>query len=199
MIDKEHYQRAFGVLHASGDFLKEDITMQKTRHFSMRRVVFLCAAVITVISLATVCYAADMGGIRRTVQLWIHGDQTTAVMDIRNGSYDLTYEDDEGIIHQVSGGGVSFEEDGSERPLTEEELIEHLNSPDVQYREDGSVWLYFMDQSMEITHKFNEENVCFVQLTNGEETLYLTIKYKGGFAYSPERFIQPDQFSIGKE
>ena len=26
MINKEQYQRTFGVLHASGDFLKEDMT-----------------------------------------------------------------------------------------------------------------------------------------------------------------------------
>lgn len=31
MIDKQQYQRTFGVLHASGDFLKEDFPMNNPR------------------------------------------------------------------------------------------------------------------------------------------------------------------------
>lgn len=194
MIDKEQYQRTFGVLHASGDFLKEDKFMQSTKHFSARKIVFLCAAIIAVVSMATVCYAQDVGGIRRTIQLWIHGDQTTAVMDIQNGHYTLTYEDAEGNSQERSGGGVAFEPDGSERPLTEEEMMEHLNMPEVEYREDGSVWIYYMDQAMEITDQFNEENVCYVQLKNGTETLYVTVKYQDGYAFSPYEFPQPQEF-----
>lgn len=197
MIDKQQYQRTFGVLHASGDFLKEDKFMQPTKHFSMRAVVCLCAAVILVVSLATVCYAKDVGGIQRTVQLWIHGDQTSAVMDIQDGHYTLTYEDAEGNL-QERGGGVAFEKDGSERPLTEEELMEHLNMPDVEYPEDGSVWIYYMDQAMEITDRFNEEDVCFLQLKNGAETLYVTIKYQDGYAYSPNAYVQPETFNTSK-
>ena len=195
MIDKKQYQRTFGVLHASGDFLKEDITMQSTKHFPMRRIVFLCAAVILIFSMATVCYAKDVGGIRRTIELWIHGDQTTAVMDIQNGEYTITYEDGEGNTHERGGGGVAFNPDGSERPLTEEELMEHLNMPEVEYKEDGSVWIYYMDQAMEITDRFNEENICFIQLKNGAETLYVTVKYQNGYAMSPNAFVQPEEFN----
>lgn len=195
MIDKEQYQRTFGVLHASGDFLKEEITMQSTKQFPVRRIVVLCAAVILVFSMATVCYAEDVGGIRRTIQLWIHGDQTSAVMDIQDGHYTITYEDAEGNTHEWGGGGVAFNPDGSERPLTEEELMEHLNEPEVEYREDGSVWIYYMDQAMEITDRFDEENVCYVQLKKGAETLYVTVKYQNGYAMSPSAFIQPEEFN----
>lgn len=195
MIDKEQYQRTFGVLHASGDFLKEEITMQSTKQFPVRRIVVLCAAVILVFSMATVCYAEDVGGIRRTIQLWIHGDQTSAVMDIQDGKYTITYEDAEGNTHEWGGGGVAFNPDGSERPLTEEELMEHLNEPEVEYREDGSVWIYYMDQAMEITDRFDEENVCYVQLKKGAETLYVTVKYQNGYAMSPSAFIQPEEFN----
>ena len=55
-----------------------------------------------------------------------------------------------------------------------------------------------MDQAMEITDRFNEENVCFVQLKNGAETLYLTIKYKGGVFGSKTAFVQPERFDVGK-
>lgn len=194
MTDKEQYQRTFGVLHASGDFLKEDFTMKPKKHISIRRIGILCAAVILIFSMATVCYAKDVGGIQRTIQLWIHGDQTSAIMDIQNGQYTITYEDAQGNTHQQGGGGVAIEADGSERPLTEEELMEHLNSPEVEYRDDGSVWIYYMDQAMEITDRFNEDSICFVQLKNGKDTLYVTIKYDDGYAWSPSAFVQPETF-----
>lgn len=195
MIDKTQYQRTFGVLHASGDFLKEDFIMQPKKHISTRRIGILCAAAILIFSMATVCYAKDVGGIQRTVQLWIHGDQTSAIMDIQDGQYTLTYEDAQGNSHQQGGGGVAIEADGSERPLTEEELMEHLNSPEVDYREDGTVWIYYMDQAMEISDRFNDDNICFVQLKNGKDTLFVTIKFDGGYAWSPSAFVQPDSFN----
>lgn len=195
MIDKAQYQRTFGILHASGDFLKEDFTMKKKNHISVRRIGILCAAAILIFSMASVCYAKDVGGIQRTVQLWVHGDQTSAIMDIQDGQYTITYKDAQGNSHQQGGGGVAFEADGSERPLTEEELMEHLNSPEVDYLEDGTVWIYYLDQAMEITDRFTDENVCFVQLKNGKDTLYVTIKYDDGYAWSPSAFVQPDSFN----
>lgn len=169
--------------------------MQSPKHFPVRRVVFLCAAIILVFSMATICYAADVGGIRRTIQLWIHGEQTSAVMDIQNGQYTLHYEDDDGTPHEQSGGGVAIEPDGSERPLTEEEMMEHLNMPEVEYKEDGTVWVYYRNQATEITDLFQPDGVCFVQLKNGANTLYLTVKYQNGYATSPNGFVQPEEFN----
>ena len=199
MFDKKQYQRTFGVLHASGDFLKEDFTMQTTKAFPVRRIAILCAAVILVFSMSIVCYAEDVGGIRRTIQLWIHGDQTTAVLDIQNGEYTIHYEDADGTPHEQSGGGVAFNPDGSERPLTDEEIMEHVmeeaRMPEIDYRKDGSVWLYYMDQAMEITDNFNSDGVCFIQLKNGSDVLYLTVKYQNGYAASPSGFVQPEEFN----
>lgn len=191
MIDKQQYQRTFGVLHASGDFLKEDITMQTTKHFSMRKVSLLCAAVILIFSISTVCYAADVGGIRRTIQLWIHGDQTDAIMEIQDGQYQLTYEDQQGNFHQQNGGGIAIEPDGSQRPVTEEEILEHLNNPEVEYKDDGTVWVYYMNQSLEITDRFDADGVCYVQLKNGDDILYLTVRYQDGYSTSTNAFVQP--------
>ena len=163
MIDKQQYQRTFGVLHASGDFLKEDFPMNKTNHFPVRKLIILCAAVILLLSTSIICYAEDVGGIRTTIQLWIHADQTTAVMDIQNGEYTLTYEDADGTPREQAGGGVAINPDGSERPLTDEEIMEHVmqqaQMPEVEYRKDSSVWVYYMDQAMEITDSFNSDGV----------------------------------------
>ena len=199
MIDKQQYQRTFGVLHASGDFLKEDFPMNKTNHFPVRKLIILCAAVILLLSTSIICYAEDVGGIRTTIQLWIHADQTTAVMDIQNGEYTLTYEDTDGTPREQAGGGVAINPDGSERPLTDEEIMEHVmeqaQMPDVEYKEDGSVWVYYMDQVMEITDKFNSDGICFLQLKDGADTLYLTVEYQKGYATSPMGFVQPEEFN----
>lgn len=195
MIDKDQYQRTFGVLHASGDFLKEETMMQSKKSVSPRRALCLCAAVILLVAMATVCYAADVGGIQRTVQIWVHGDQTSAVMDIQNGEYTLTYQDADGTTHERGGGGIAYGPFGSERPLTEEELLEHLDNPEVEYKEDGSVWLYYRDQAMEITDRFDADGVCFVQLKTEAETLYITVKYNNGYAMSGKGFIQPEEFN----
>ena len=47
MIDKEQYQRTFGVLHASELILKEE-TKMKTKHFPVRKALTLCVAVLLI-------------------------------------------------------------------------------------------------------------------------------------------------------
>ena len=194
MTNKERYRRAFGVLHASDDFLTE-ARMMKARKMTVRKAILLCAAAVLILGLATVCYAEDVGGIRRTVQLWVHGGQTDAVMDIENGSYTLSYEDAQGY-HEQGGGGVAIDSFGRERPLTEEELLEEVRSQvEVEYQDDGTVWLYYQEQAMEITDLFDENKVCYVQIKTGTETLYVTVKYGGSFAWSSSGYVQPEKFS----
>lgn len=194
MTNKEKYQRAFGVLHASDDFLTEARRM-KAKKMTVRKAVLLCAAAVLILGLATVCYAENVGGIRRTIQLWVHGDQTDAVMDIENGNYTLSYDDAQGH-HEQGGGGVAIDAFGRERPLTEEELLEEINSNvDVEYKQDGTVWVYYQDQAMEITDLFDENKVCFVQIKTETGTLYVTVKYGGSIAYSSSEFVQPEEFS----
>ena len=55
----------------------------------------------------------------------------------------MEYYNEDGILQQTGGGGVSIDADGTQRALTAEELMEEINSPDVEYKEDGSVWVYF--------------------------------------------------------
>ena len=86
----------------------------------------------------------------------------------------------------MEGLGFSF---------TEEELLEDLNQPEVSYHDDGTVWVYWEEQAMEITDRFDEDGVCFLQLKNGEETMYLTIQYEKGYAMSSFGFVQPEEFN----
>ena len=71
MTNKERYQRAFSTLHASDDFVLEEKKMKETKVIRFPKLLAACAVLILVLGLATAAYAADVGGIRRTVQLII--------------------------------------------------------------------------------------------------------------------------------
>ena len=191
MTNKERYQRAFSALHASEDYLMEVTPMKRTGKIKKHRIVALCAAIALIAALATAAYATDVGGIRRTVQIWLHGDQTDAVLEVEDGTYTLTYEDENGETREMGGGGVAMDGFGNERPLTEDEIMENLNMPDVEYLDDGSVWVYYHNQKIEITDKFDDDGVCYVLLKNGSENLYLTVQYQEGYSTSPHGYEKP--------
>lgn len=191
MTNQEKYKRTFGVLHASDNFLTEVTTMNIKKHISFRKAALLCAALIALFLLASVCYAENLGDIQRKIQLWRYGDQTDAILEVQDGSYTLTYEDAQGA-HEEGGGGVAIDFFGRERPLTEEELLEHIQSRvDVEYREDGTVWVYYKEQALEITNLFDENGVCFVKLVDGGNTLYVTVRYRDGYSCSSSGYVQP--------
>ena len=197
MTNKEKYQRTFSVLHASGDFLKEATPMKNQTKRYRPRLAVVCAAVILILGMMTAAYAADLGGIQRTIQLWTHGDQTNAVLDIQDGSYTVTYEDSNGSSHEFGGGGVAFDIFGNERPLTEAEIMEHLDEPEVEVRDDGTIWVYFRSHVIEITDKFDAEGYCYVTVQDGSDVRYLTVEQGGGYAMSPKKYVDPSEFSAG--
>ena len=161
-----------------------------------RRVIGIILAACLVFTLAVTAYAADIGGIRRLIQIWLYGEQTTAVLEVQNGQYTLT--DEEGSFIR-GGGGVAIEPDGSERPLTEEEILEHLDQPELYHKEDGTIWVYYRGQKIEITDRFDADGYCYLELRNGTEILYATIERNGGMSTSPEKYVQPHQFGTTQE
>lgn len=42
---------------------------------------------------------------------------------------------------------------------------------------------------------FDENNICYVQIKAGTDTLYVTVKYGGSFSYSSDGYDQPESFS----
>ena len=178
---------------------KNVVTGSTPRKQTKRKMVgfrFAAAAAMfaIVIGLGGSAYAMDIGGIQRTVQVWIRGDQTDATLVIENGSYSLDYEDEEGKLVHRGGGGVAINPDGTERPLTEEELWDEINAPEVEYEEDGRVVVYYLNQQLDVTDKF-VDGVCYVQLQVEDSVFYLTIKYQNGYARSPHGYIQPNMFN----
>ena len=201
MTDKEKFQKTFDKLHASPDVLMEVLNMttnEKVVPVRKRRyipkVAAMVAALVLVVGSGSAAYAMDLGGIQRVVQVWIHGDQTDATLTVENGTYTLDYKDaEEKDVHQ-GGGGVAFNADGSERPLTEEELWNEINAPEVLYEDDGKVFLYYLDQKLDITDKF-EDGICYIELQVDSKIQYMTIKYQNGYAMSPHGYVQPWEFN----
>lgn len=167
------------------------IILKQKKPICLKKITSFILAACLIFTMAVTAYAADIGGIRRIIQIWLHGEQTTAVLDIQNGQYTLT--DEEGSFIK-GGGGVAFEPDGSERPLTEEEILAHLEHPEVIYQEDGRIWLYYRGQKIDITDRFDEEGYCYLELQDGEEVLYATIEKNGGLATSPTAYPKPHEF-----
>ncbi len=156
------------------------------------KAVVLAAVLVFGLGIGSIAYAADIGGIRETISIWIHGKETEADFDAENGSYSLEYTDENGEKHNVSGGGVAL---GGmfrkERPATKEELMAELNAPDVDYREDGKVIVYFLDQAVDITDRFKDD-ICRLQLDDNGKPLFMTVKYGEGFAASPNGYPDYD-------
>ncbi|SEL00416.1 hypothetical protein [Ruminococcus albus] len=194
MTNKEKYQRTFSVLHAS-ELDLEETAMNKRKGIRIsKRITAVCAAAAIVAAMSVGAYAADIGGIQRKVQIWFHGDQTAAVLDIQQQDsmtqYELKYTDENGEEREVHGGGVALDAFGNETPLSEDDIMEHIsNQVEVLHKEDGSVWAYYKGCSMDITDKFDEDGYCYVQLKDGDDVIYLTVEPDGGYCTSSDKFI----------
>ena len=193
MTNKEKYKQAFSVLQTSGDFSMEVEKMaMRQKHHKVKTIAAAVAACIVLVGGAGTAYAANLGGIQRTIQLWINGNQTNATLEINNDGNSSTYTikipDENGNSTEITGGGVAMDGDGVERPLTEDEIMEQINQPDVEYEDDGSVWLYYKDRKLDITDRF-EDGICYVKLTDGKDVKYLTIKYNDGYAMSDSKYV----------
>lgn len=200
MNNKENFKRAFAVVRTSEDYCKGVYEMNRTfsRKLYMSRVLAVCLILCVAFGAAGACYAADVGGIQRQVQIWIMGDQTDAVIEFNgNGGYNMEYTDVEGNKVSQSGGGVAYDAFGNERPATEEELMNELNAPNVRYGEDGKVTLYYYGQAEDITDMF-EDGVCYIKLVHDGEPLYLTIKYQKGYACNSKKFVSADEFNMNE-
>lgn len=187
MTNKEKYKRTFSALHASGE-LREAHNMKTAKNIRFKKAAIICAAVIFIFALASAAYAADVGGIQQELRLWINGDMAYTIMEITDGSYTISYEDADGNEHSIQGGGITVGTLGDVRPATEEEIMQQLDMPTVKALENGTVMVYYRDQELDITERFDEYGICRVMLKDGEEALYLTVDIDGGFTVSRDGF-----------
>jgi hypothetical protein len=193
MSNREQYKKAFSVLQASGDFTLGDEKMAVLKKKAMLRTFAAAAcACLVIVGSSRIAYAANVGGIQRTIQLWMYGDQTDVTIDFDgSGNYSMEYTDADGNTRELGGGGFDVDADGTKRALTEDELIWHLfEEVDVSYNDDGRIMLYFQGQVADITDKF-ENDICYIFLNGTDASLYVTVlkAEDGGFPIdsSPDR------------
>lgn len=206
MTNRDYFHRTFSKLQPSRDYLAEVNGMMEKRKIRLPK-----AAAATIIAVAMtagtsgICYAADVGGIQRQIQIWTMGDQTDAVLKFNSedGSYDVSYKDTDGTTSEMHGGGTVIEANGTERPVTDSEAEEHIrNMPEVITGDDGSCTLYYQGQSVDITNLFGQDGYCYLTLVNEDsgKTVYLTVGQDGSVAMSENRYAIPGiDFNIGKE
>ena len=178
MTEQERYKRAVSALHPDPASLRF--------HAGLAAILWILA-----LSLAGAgVYAADIGGIQRKIQILQHGELTDAVLSVSDtdGTYQVTTPSGKVL---ESGGGVSIGADGTERPLTREELLSDLSNQVSTEVEDGHYYLCWRAHLFDLTGSFDKGTVCYVTLTDGSDTLYVTALSTGAVASSPYRYLIP--------
>lgn len=197
MTDRERYKRTFSRLHASDEILLEVNSMKKIKIMPMRRLLAIAAAAALIAAMATVAYAADIGGFRRHFQIWL-SDGTPVEIEFNMpegemGNYTASFKDGNGndvVIYGEIASGKAGEGGGEADAEAMGSLT--LDAPQVEYRDDGTVWVHYNDRDIEITDLF-DKGVCHLELENeqfetedGEvaKSVYLTIQYGEGEGYA---------------
>lgn len=197
MTNREKYKQAFSALHASDDISLEGTAMKTTnRKFRMKPALAACLCVILLLGCIGAVYAADVGGIQEIIHVWIGGKQVDAtVTDYQDSSgnngftFTIAPEDGDGDGNRIGGGGVAIDADGTERPLTAEEVAESF-ACDIVTQDDGSIWLYYYDQSHDITELL-VDGACKVVLEDDGEAVYFDIRDNGSGGYGYSRSPDP--------
>ena len=150
--ERETYQRVFSKIQIPEPVDVETIMKENRRETGMnfwQKHAAALGAALVIAGSTGVAYAADLGGIRTTVNVWLHGEHTQLdAVPNGTGGYEF-YETgrDESI---GGGGGVWIDENGVEHAASAQEVAENLASP-VEVREDGTVWLSVNEQTWDIT------------------------------------------------
>ena len=190
MSNKENYKKAFSVLKSSCDFTLEEKRMNRIKRENTHRNLLAAAAVMLVVLAGSgTAYAADLGGIRETVQMWIHGEQT----DVTINDESIEYVDEDGNVQVETGVEVGPEI--GERPLTGEEIAEEkVNEVYVDKTDDGKVIMYFHDKQFDVTDNIANKEYTFHVVTDGSE-VYVKLDFDENGDFSITTSPRPDWFT----
>lgn len=169
MSNREYYHRTFSKLQTSRDYLSEVQEMSKMKIFRLPKVaVAAIIAIAATIGTTGICYAANIGGIQRQIQLLTMGDKTNAVMDYK------------------SNDSEQSEAKGNARN-------KNSSMPELNISDDGTHTLYYQGHSMDITKLFDNDGYCYVTLSNQDtgKKEYVTISKSGSVVESEKRYLLP--------
>lgn len=181
MTNKEKYKKAFSVLHASNQTEMEAKMMEQRKHAYMKKIVAASTAAAIVSCSMTAAYAADLGGIRERLTMWLHGEQTQ-VTATSNGdySYQYTFTDSEDNTNAFVAGGVTVDDFGNKRSASAQEILDDL-SDEIIVGDNGRIFLFYSSQNkrIDITDLFDLDGICKVAVKDGKHTVYFTITDNG--------------------
>jgi len=184
MTNKERYKQAFSALHPSETLHLEEKPMKTYKaRILFRPVAAVIACAVLLFGCATVAYAADIGGIRTTIQTWVHGKSTPVDVTEVEGGYKFSYAEG-GETKSVTGGGIAFDDEGNEIPLTPEEVAE-VTFEEVGRQADGRIWLYYKSYAIDITDYMTDAG-CKLLLDDEGTNVYYDIDVPnelGGCSY----------------
>lgn len=150
--ERETYQRVFSKIQIPEPVDVETIMKENRRETGMnfwQKHAAVLGAVLVIAGSTGVAYAADLGGIRTTVNVWLHGEQKEleAVPD-GSGGYEF-YENgsDEPI---GGGGGIWYDENGVEHEASAQDVADNMKPP-VEILDDGRVTLELKEKVWDIT------------------------------------------------
>ncbi len=188
MTNKEKYKQVFSALHPSNPICLEEMTMKKAKIRKIYKPIAAAVCAVMLFGSATAAYAADLGGIRQTIEIWMRGNPAEVEMvDNGNGNYEFSFADGS----KRGAGGLEIGADGSSTPLSAEEVAETFSN-EVSVEEDGRVWLYYKSYAVDITDQMTDTG-CKVVLDDEGEKVYFTISAPNGLGscsfprtFSPE-------------
>ena len=183
MTDRERYKKAAGLITPSENmdimaYVEEKTMKEKRPAGFFKKAGIVLASLIVVLGLGAVAYASDIGGIRRPIRIWLHGDVTEVIIEqVGDGEFELTYPDG----HKRETGGM-VEDGGKMRGVTMDEIIDYLTTEvDLSWEDDGTVCLYIRDHKFDITDQINEKGYAQVKVKDGILADYITvIAHEGG-------------------
>lgn len=179
---KRQYNEAMDCVHMSdacAQRILEQASSNRTGGTVMRfgknvKKFAIAAAMIAVLSSAA--FAANVGGIRTTVKMWVNG-QNRNIELVRDGNYNYTATIDG---EERSFGGVSIDDDGTEKPLDAKDM-EDLFAIDVEKGDDGTWTLYFYDRTIDITKDMENGGFDEKLLYQGQ-TYRIIVEQDGSFS-----------------
>lgn len=142
MTNKERYQRAFGTLRASEKIKQEAIEMANNReqayknyrsYLRGRRIVVAVVAMVLVLAMTAVAYAATDGQLFQMVRVFINGQERDATA-YANDDGSLTVNFAPGDQVEIDTGNVTFSMDGEQ--TAQENLNGSITVLPVQTRAD---------------------------------------------------------------
>ncbi|MBR5421232.1 MAG: hypothetical protein IK115_08815 [Lachnospiraceae bacterium] len=169
--NEEWYRRSFDRLHLSDDFGKrlEERLKENGKESKMNTSIhgisrFAAAAIAGVIAFGSfgACYAADLGGIRTRIEIWMNGEKSEVEVEEDGMGYSWTDADGE----TYGFGGIALDEDGNESPISAEELAAYMNSECTLKAQDGRLMLFYKNLSTDVTDMVSAEGTLNVHISD---------------------------------